>query len=46
MPTEFYFVVGAVAAVVIAFFSLRCASKKHSERPWRDDVEQQQNWPE
>ena len=46
MPTEFYFVVGAVAVVVIAFFSLRGASKKPSERPWRDDVEQKQNWPE
>ena len=46
MTVEFYFVIGAIAAVVAAFFWLRGAAKEHSDRPWRDDVEQQQNWPE
>jgi hypothetical protein len=46
VPTEFYIVAGCVAIVVLAFVWLRRASKGHGDRSWRDDEEQQQNWPE
>lgn len=46
VSTEFYVVTGCAAIVVLAFVWLRRASKGHGDRPWRDDEEQQQNWPE
>jgi hypothetical protein len=44
MPDEFYFVVGSIAIVAIAFAWLRGAARKRIENPQRDDDREIESW--